>query len=197
MENDDLITYALINGIAPVSRQSFSALFPLLAFSTIAKDQLFIRCGKPDNAEYFLLEGVCRSFLYDPQGEENTIAFFQGPTVLSPHLTRTNQGRSLLNFQAQTHLRVGSLPADEFLKLMIDNLEIRNFGNAVLRNELLRKVEKEIGLASLTAKERLQQLRQRYVMLENLIPHPQIASYLGITPISLSRLRGELAKEKQ
>jgi CRP-like cAMP-binding protein len=57
----------------------------------------------------------------------------------------------------------------------------------------MMKVEKEIGLASLTAKERLLSFRQQFPMFENLISHPDIASYLGITNISLSRLRKELS----
>ena len=63
-----------------------------------------------------------------------------------------------------------------------------------MQNELARKVDKEIGLVSLTAKERLLKFRAQYPLLENLIPHPIIASYLGITNISLSRIRGDLAR---
>jgi hypothetical protein len=55
-------------------------------------------------------------------------------------------------------------------------------------------VEKEIGMASQTAKERLIKFREDYPILENLIPHTTISTYLGITNISLSRLRNELAK---
>jgi CRP-like cAMP-binding protein len=56
----------------------------------------------------------------------------------------------------------------------------------------MKKVEKEIGLASFTAKKRLIRFREQYALLENLIPHTDIATYLGITNISLSRLRKEL-----
>ena len=42
------------------------------------------------------------------------------------------------------------------------------------------------------AKERLIEFRNKYKILENLIPHTDIASYLGITNISLSRLRKDL-----
>ena len=81
-----------------------------------------------------------------------------------------------------------------FRTILINNLEIRRFGNTVLRNELARKVDKEIGSASLSAKERLLKFREEYPLLENLIPHTHIASYLGITNISLSRLRSNLAR---
>jgi CRP-like cAMP-binding protein len=100
----------------------------------------------------------------------------------------------VLYFQALTEVKIVSIDAVEFEKLMIDNLEIRNFGNTVLRNELIKKVDKEIGLASLTAKERLINFRNHFPMLENVIPHSDIASYLGITNISLSRLRRDLIK---
>jgi hypothetical protein len=53
----------------------------------------------------------------------------------------------------------------------------------------MAKVEKEIALASLKGKDRLLLLRKNYPNIENCIPHADIASYLGITTISLSRLR--------
>lgn len=84
--------------------------------------------------------------------------------------------------------------SDQFLNLMIQNLEIRNFGNSILLNELIKKTEKEISLGSLSAKDRLINFRNEYSLLENLIPHSIIASYLGITNVSLSRLRKEILK---
>ncbi|MEZ4684940.1 MAG: hypothetical protein R3B47_02410 [Bacteroidia bacterium] len=82
--------------------------------------------------------------------------------------------------------------ADDFEEFMVHNLEIRAWGNEVLKRELALKVDKEIQLASLTAKERLIKFRERFPLLENRVPHPTIASYLGITNVSLSRLRKEM-----
>ena len=100
----------------------------------------------------------------------------------------------MINFQALTDVKLAYIDASVFEELMIKNLEIRFFGNTVLRNELMQKVNKEIGLASLTAKERLIKFREQYPAFENLISHSDIATYLGITNISLSRLRKELLK---
>lgn len=74
---------------------------------------------------------------------------------------------------------------------MVVNLEIRAWGNEVLKHELALKVKREIQLASLNAKGRLLKFREQFPLLENLVPHPAIASYLGITNVSLSRLRKE------
>lgn len=177
-----------------VSSKSLEAIIDIVEYVEYDNSELFIAEGKRDSREYFVIEGVCRSFLLNPEGEEITISFFTDQSVLSPFTTRTYNGLSNVNYQALTALKMGVMDAGAFEKLMVENLEIREFGNIVLRNELKQKVEKEIGMASLTAKERLKKFRENYPLLENTIPHTAISSYLGITTISLSRLRKELMK---
>lgn len=187
-------TRPLVNKVSPVSEGSLDLMSDLIVVEIYEKGDMFIDRGKKNNREYFVYEGVCRSFLLSPEGEEVTISYFLEGGVLSPNKTRTANQISHLNFQALTKLTVASLNADKFEQLMINHIDIREFGNMVLQNELLAKVEKEIGLASLSAKERLILFREKYHFLENLISHVDIASYLGITNISLSRLRKELMK---
>ncbi|MDO6440486.1 Crp/Fnr family transcriptional regulator [Cyclobacterium sp. 1_MG-2023] len=182
-------TRPLVNKVSPVSEGSLDLMCDLIVVEVYEKGDVFIDRGKKNNKEYFVYEGVCRSFLLSPEGEEVTISYFLEGGVLSPNKTRTANQISHLNFQALTKVTVGSLNADKFEQLMINHIDIREFGNMVLQNELLAKVEKEIALASLNAKERLILFREKYHFLENLISHVDIASYLGITNISLSRLR--------
>ncbi len=186
------LTRPLVNKVSSVSEGSLDLVIDLIVIEDYEKGELFIDRGKKNNKEYFVYEGVCRSFLLSPEGEEVTISYFLEGSVLSPNKTRTANQISHLNFQALTNITVASLNADKFEQLMINHMDIREFGNMVLQNELLAKVEKEIGLASLNAKERLILFREKYHSLENQISHVDIASYLGITNISLSRLRKEL-----
>jgi CRP-like cAMP-binding protein len=188
------ITRNILLSICPMSEISLEAILDIVEFIEFQKDEVFIEKSKRNSYEYFVLEGVCRSFLLNPEGEEITISFFTDSSVISPYTTRTSNGFSNLNFQALTPLKLGVMDASRFEEFMVENLEIREFGNRVLRKELNQKVEKEIGMASLTAKERLLRFREKYPILENLIPHTTISSYLGITNISLSRLRNELVK---
>ncbi len=182
----------IIDGIFPISEKSFQEIESLLKFETFEKGEIFIQRNKENDKEYFILSGVCKSYLTSPDGDEITISLFIENSILSPHQTRTPKNISNLYFKALTNLELASINAKEFENLMIENLEIRNFANTVLQNELISKVEKEIGLASLTAKARLIEFRNKYRILENIIPHTDIASYLGITNISLSRLRKDL-----
>jgi len=181
-----------VNNTYPISSKSISEIEDNIELLELEKGQTFIELDKQNNKEYFILEGVCRSYLLNPEGDELTISFFTPNTVLSPHITRMNNQKSILNFQSLTETKLATIDADIFRGLMSSNSEIRDFANAVLRFELFKKIEREIGLASHTAKNRLINFRNIYPSLENLVPHSSIASYLGISNVSLSRLRKEL-----
>lgn len=184
----------IIHSVYPISDNAFRKMELVLEFEAFRKDDIFICRNKRNEKEYFVLNGIAKSYLINPEGDEVTISFFTGNSILSPHSIRTSKGISNIYFTALTNIELASVNAKAFEQLMIDDLEIRNFANTVLQNELLSKVDKEIGLATLSAKERLIEFRKRFQLLENLIPHKDIASYLGITTISLSRLRKELIR---
>ena len=186
----------IIQSIIPISFTSCQAIEDLIEYREYEKGETFINEGQNNSKEYFILEGICRSYLLNPEGDEITISFFSNKSIMSPYNTRTSNRKSSLNFQALTDLKLGVMDAFKFENLMVENLEIREFGNTVLRTELQQKIAKEISLASTTASDRLLRFRQEYPMFENLIPHPTIASYLGITTVSLSRLRRDLMKKK-
>lgn len=171
------------------SREGFAEL---CVEKTFLKGDLWLKPNQSDKWEYVLLEGIARTFLLNTKGEDITLSLFENNTILPPYVTRTKNGRSLLYCEALTDCTFARLDAKAFETLMIENLEIRDFGNAVLRQELLQKVDKEIRMASWTARARLEQFRKDFTMLENTVPHPIIASYLGITNVSLSRLRKQL-----
>ena len=174
-----------------LSNKSRSEIADLCTVKEIKKNDLLLVEGKLNHQEYILLDGIFRSFLLNSKGKEITISFFSAQSVLSPALTRTSNGRSLLNFQALTDARLAEMDAAKFEVLIEDNLEIREFANIVVRVELMDKVNKEIRLASWTALERLEHFRKDYRHFENIVAHHMVASYLGITNVSLSRLRGK------
>ena len=179
----------IINSATSMSSKSMGKIKDLVQYVNIEKGELLTKVGQRNNLEYFIIQGICKSFLYNPEGEEISLSFFMPNSIISPYTTRSNDGKSIINIRSLTNVEVAIINAEKFEQLMIDDLEIRHFGNTVLRNELMEKVQKEIGLASLAGKIRLQNLRAKFPNIENLIPHSDIASYLGITTISLSRLR--------
>ncbi len=179
----------IINSFSTLSSNSMEKMKELVQYVSIDKGELLAELGKKNDLEYFILDGICKSFIYSPDGEDITLSFFMSKSIISPHTIRSENGKSLVNIRTLTPVDLATINAQKFEELMVEDLEIRQFGNAVLRNELINKVQKEIGLASLPGKNRLKNLRAKFPNIENLIPHSDIASYLGITTISLSRLR--------
>jgi CRP-like cAMP-binding protein len=184
----------IIHVVHPISTSSLSKILTWIEYEEFSREETFIQLNRWNHKEYFLLKGIVRSYLTDPEGKDITISFFSTQSVISPHVIRSTNGKSNLNYQALTDIQLATIDAIQFRSLMLENSDIRDFANKVLEKELIGKVQKEIGLTSLTAKERLIHLRQQFPLLENLVPHPYIASYLGITNTSLSRLRKELTK---
>lgn len=160
---------------------------------SIEKGSNFIQEGKANAKEYLVIEGICRSYLLNEKGNEITLSFFMANTPISPNLTRTKSGLSMLNFQALTEVKLATFTSENLMNLMMADREMEMWGNSILQMELMQKVNKEIKQISMNAKDRLIDFREQYPALENLIPHSYISSYLGITNVSLSRLRKELA----
>jgi len=184
----------IINSYQTISEKSLLEIYDGLTVETYAKGDIFIKLNRVNSKEYFVFDGICKSYLLNPDGVETSISFFMNNSIISPHQTRTLAGKSNLNFKALTALTIASIDAALFEELMIHNLEIRNFAHTVLQHELMVKIQKEIGMASMTATERLLAFRAQFKSLENYIPHTDIATYLGITNISLSRIRKELSR---
>lgn len=185
---------ATVRHYTDMSRNSLDLLVGQCTVLEPGKPQTFIRHGLANAQEYFLLDGLVRSYASSHIHDDVTLYFYGPQSVLPPHTTRTAKGLSTLNYETLTPCVLAAVPADVFSRLMRENIEIYRFAHTVLERELQAKTRKEIGLAVLPARERLLELRAIFPGLENRVAHAYIASYLGITQVSLSRLRKELAR---
>jgi len=179
----------IINPINFISEETVDIIMDFSQMEKISAKTIFISKGKQNSKEYFILNGICRSLLYSPKGEDITLSFYVENSIIPPCMTRTINGFSNQNFQALTDLTLVSISQNKFLELINKYEKLSVFANKSIENELTNKIEKEEFLIGLTAKEKLTEFRKKYKNLENLIPHNIIASYFGITNVSFSRIR--------
>jgi CRP-like cAMP-binding protein len=183
---------SLAESIAPIDREAFEPVLGAMRCASHEAGDLVVRTGEPDPHEYFVLSGIVKSFVGDAEGREVTLAFHVGPCAITPSIARVADGRSRVSCVAMTPARVAGFSSATLMDCMLRNPSIQRWGDTVLRNELVRRADREWALAVLSAAERLLQFRRDYPRLEDLVAHHHIASYLGITPVTLSRIRAQM-----
>lgn len=147
------------------------------------------RQEQPDTDEFILLEGCLAGSICDKEGKEVCVCFCVGPCVVTPNIARTRDGVSLVSIAATTDAALVRIDSDLLSNLMISSRPIRNWANSILRDALSKKAEREWCLAALGGAERLNWFRQAFPGYEAIFTHSLIASFLGITPVTMSRLR--------
>lgn len=195
MPDKEQILIALLNSYAKLFPASLHELVSQADYSIFDKDAYLVKEDKNDEREYFLLEGLMHCCNIAEDGRTVTTDILYAPVVIVPHFARTLQRRSIFSIQALTACVAAHIPVSVFDKLRYAHADIGAFGNAVVEKELSRHLKEDTIFRSCNARQRLLLMRERYPGLENMIPHHIIASYLGITPVSFSRLRAELATQ--
>jgi len=180
---------AIANAIAPLDEAAFEPVLRAIAVRQLAPGDHLLRVGDEGEREFFVLDGVLKSCLSDAQGREVTLAFHAGPGVVTPAIVRVADNRSRVDCVALTAARVAGFDARVLSDCMLCDTGVQRWGDVVLRAELMRRADREWALAALPAAARLQRFRDQCPGLEARVAQHHIASYLGITPVSLSRLK--------
>ena len=185
----------ILNAYAPVGQGAVDLVFSSGSIETIKRNEVIFHEKRFNAFEYFQLEGVSHRFNVDGDLQTITTGIYQNEIVITPHFTRTANGHSIFSLQALTDCIYLKVPAGTFRDISEQNQQIRMFGRAVVEQEFIKSLNFEILFRSFKAKDRLLYFRSTYPLLENIIPHTVISSFLGITPVSFSRLRNEMAKK--
>lgn len=184
----------LITSVYPLPEGSVQRMIQATSVTEYEKLSHPAKAAQKNNQEYLLLDGFLHRYSINLSGEPVTTAFYMGPVVITPHFARTVNGRNRFSIQALTPVTLAAIPVSILDKLRSEHDDIRDWGNRVVENELNRMLHQEVISRTLSAGERLLLLRKDYPGIENRIPHHFIASFLGITPVSFSRLRKELSR---
>ena len=146
--------------------------------------------GEPDLLEHIILDGRATSQITDPEGRAVCVSFHAGPCVVTPNVARTRNGTSLVSIDVIADALVAQMDSRVLTELMLASEPIREWANGILQQELARKADREWCLAALGGADRLTWFREDFPHHEGQFGHYLIASFLGVTPVTLSRLRG-------
>ena len=158
----------------------------------LAAGDAFVKQGEERHHLGFIHEGVLRYHLLLKNGDDVTKDFgFPGWFAVSyGSAVRGIAARVAISAVSSCRLTVWPF---EWLSQLLDTPgEWQRFGRRVAEMLYVRKEEREISLLTDDAGERYTALQRQFPNAIELIPHYHLASYLGIRPQSLSRIRGRL-----
>lgn len=158
--------------------------------SRFGKKEFLIRQGERSDKVYFLKKGVIRHYVITPDGHEKTIRLSQeNDFFYSSIVSYYNNDPSYIYCQCLTACELLSWDKDQLDALFAQNPALAEFRNQQHILFILEKHRKEIALLTMNAEERFREFCRERMKLFNRIPHHIIASFLDITPETLSRLR--------
>jgi CRP-like cAMP-binding protein len=153
------------------------------------KKHILIRAGEPVSRQYFVVKGCLRSFLIDDNDREYTVQFGIENWWMSDFTAYFTGAKSMLYLECieDCELLAISKKSMEELYTCVPTLE--HFFRQKLERAFVAFQKRIISNLHKSAEERYYDFLAQYPDIEQRVRNYQIASYLGITPESLSRIR--------
>jgi CRP-like cAMP-binding protein len=175
--------------IAGMPDEPLAALDHICQIKTYKKKAFFLKADQMAVYSGYVVEGAFREYYTDKNDREYNKAFsFKGDFTGSFYDLNSHKP-SLVSIEALADSTVVVIDQCKYEQLVQSSTFWLRVSYALTHNLLMKKFEKEYELLTLEASERYAILQERYPSLEQLVPSYHIASFLGITPISLSRIR--------
>lgn len=200
LEKNKYLLYAdqlreFINSTSPISESSWNKICDIMVFKQVKKGVRLLDYMEIENAVRFVGKGIVKcedhynekSFVYD---------FRVGPIILSETVSLLNNTRSRITLETVTECELIELPSDPFLDIIFSNLDISKFCAIGVANYLGMTHYKQALLRTLDAQERYKQFLKEYPSVALKVKLEDIASYIGVTPQSLSRIRKNITWNK-
>ncbi|WP_375584718.1 Crp/Fnr family transcriptional regulator [Cyclobacterium xiamenense] len=156
------------------------------------KGSLLLQEGQRADAYYCLDLGMIRSFATNPSGDAITTGF-TGPGEIAIEVASLFLGLPTEeNMQALTDCRVWRIRLEAFQQLFNEIPAFATWGREWMTQALLTHKLRALRMITETARERYLRLQEEQPEIVKVVPLKYIASYLGITDSSLSRIRKEI-----
>ncbi|RZM28385.1 MAG: Crp/Fnr family transcriptional regulator [Pedobacter sp.] len=176
-----------------ITDEQFAMISDKLKVKTFDKNELILMAGDVSSTGYFVLSGLLRCYSVDSKGKAHIIQFAPEQWWLSERNGMFFNEPSEFFIDAIEATKAVAMPKD-FINEAAKHVPCMNDLNNNMLNNSIRFMQRRINmLLSATAEERYLNFIQLYPNLTLRVPQWMIASYLGITPESLSRVRKDLA----
>jgi CRP-like cAMP-binding protein len=186
--------YNYLNAISPIQDKTWSRVKDIFSEKALRKGEYFAIEGEKSKQIGFLTSGIIRAFYRNNEGVEYNKHFFIPNNIIGGYSSLVTSTANKIIQQALTDCKLLVGNYAEITKLYDLYPDFERFGRRLAELYFVNKEQREIEIVLLNADERYLIFRRDYPQLEQLIPQYHIASYLGITPTQLSRIRRKFSE---
>jgi CRP-like cAMP-binding protein len=191
------ILYKHFNKYISLSEEEFEICKKLFTYRKFRKHQYILQSGDISRNETFILSGCTRTYEVDDNGQEHIVQFgLETWWIGDIHSFFTNSP-SRYNIDCLEDTEVLQVPRVEMEKLYERVPKMERFFRILIQNAYVASIDRIYSNLSKSAHQRYQDFLDKYPDIEQRVPNHQIASYLGIAPQSLSRIRKQRISKKK
>lgn len=162
----------------------------------VKRGDVLVRSGYSSEDAFYVVKGCLRSFVTDEKGKEHIYQFAPEDWIISDLEFFRNKNLAFLSIDAVEDSEIKVVNISAFRDLSMTDPAMMAEGLKKMQNRMYTLQRRIVQLLSFTAEQRYQEFIATYPNLHQRLPLKMIASYLGLTPESLSRVRKEMVKGK-
>lgn len=176
-----------------IKEEDYQSLMAAHTKRHVAKNELLLKEGIISNEYYLIEDGLFRAYLYDYKGKEITTSFFSQNDILIEVASLFLRKPSSEYLQALTDGVVWQIDFDVFQELFFRIEGFTEWGRNWMTNQLFQTKQRSVDMLTKSATDRYLALVSEKTDIFKHVPLKYIASYLGVTDTSLSRIRKEIS----
>ncbi len=175
-----------------IEEEDRSLFMKLLQPKLLTKGEHYVREGQYVNTIAFIQEGYIRTYQIDYQGNDTTLDFHGPNTFCGSYYGFYTHQKALDNLEAITDCRVALLTYDHLMSMYERSLNINILGRKIIEQVCINKDLRIAKMLQSNAEQRYVWFTENYPDLLPVAQQRHIASFLGIQPETLSRIRRKL-----
>jgi len=182
-----------LNQLLPLKSAEEEMIRQTLRVRQYPKGALLLSEGDIASAFYFNISGFVRLF-YTRDGEERTAYFYPEGTFISPYESFVRQQPATLSLQATEETQVVEISLEASAQLLAFSPKFEALARIAMEDELIAHQKMISSLLTLSPEGRYSQLLKEQPTIFQRVPQHYLASYIGVKPESLSRIKRRVLK---